>query len=885
MNRRLALLPPVAAFALLARAEEAPPTREQLDFFEKKIRPVLAEKCYKCHSASAEKIRGGLLLDTREGIRRGGQNGPAVVPGDLEQSLLLEAIRYQNADFAMPPKSAGGKLPDAVIRDFEQWVKMGAPDPRQGRTQEAKTWNSEEARNWWAFQPPKKVPPPKPKDAAWARTDIDRFVRAAQEQKGLLPVADADKPTLLRRLYFDLIGLPPTPEEIQVFLRDNSPTALAKVADRLLDSPRFGERWARHWLDVARYAESTGKEINMAYPHAWRYRDYVIESFNQDKPYDQFLREQLAGDLLPAANEKQRAEQIVATGFLALGPKSLNEGNPRQFYLDLADEQIDAMSQAMLGMTLACARCHDHKFDPVSQREYYALAGIFLSSDTRFGTAAIQQNRHPTELIELPPGANAPVLAQSLPAAERARKQQERDQLQQEREELLKIALQERMAKRQEMVSDAEAARRQQDRQRLQNLNTRIALLESELKAFDENGRPRPLAMGVEELPPAAASAAGRRRGGGSKTLRMPQRYGARPPEFSRIGDSPLYVRGEPDKPAGRVPRGFPAALTQGTPPALPLTESGRRQLAGWVASAQNPLTARVMVNRIWYWLLGEGIVPTLDNFGNSGLPPSNQALLDDLAVRFMENGWSVKSLIREIVSSRVYQLSSTFDQKNFLVDPDNALLWRAHKRRLDAECIHDAMLAISGQLNLQPPVGSAVAWAGDGIIGGLRRTPAAGEETLRREAHTRSIYQALAREMLPDSLALFDFPDPSMVMGKRETTNVASQALYLLNSPFVTRQAEALAERLRKQFPAPPNSPATAQVEPRVTLAYQLVLGRLPTRAELNAATGFLLRFPTAWRKGDADVPRRGGEEHTRAAWTSFCRALFASAEFRYLN
>jgi hypothetical protein len=416
--------------ATSAAIEPTKPDAAGIEFFERNIRPVLADKCYQCHSVDAEKIKGGLVLDTREAILRGGDNGPAVVPGNIKASLLIEAIRYENKDFAMPPKKSGGKLPDNVIKDFEKWVQMGAPDPRDGTVKVARkeeAWKA--AKDWWAWQAPRKASVPEVKDTPWPKTDIDRFLLAALESKGMKPVEDADKPTLLRRVFFDLTGLPPSLHDIEEFLKDSSPGAFSKVVDQLLASPRFGEKWGRHWLDVARYAESTGKDVNLAFPHAWRYRDYVIAAFNQDKPYDQFLREQLAGDLLPATNDKQRAEQLVATGFLAMGPKSVNQANPRQFALDLADEQIDTVSQALLGVTAACARCHDHKFDPISQREYYGLAGIFLSTDTRYGTFFAAQNRSATELIELPKGAGAPVLPRVLAQEERERKQAELEKL------------------------------------------------------------------------------------------------------------------------------------------------------------------------------------------------------------------------------------------------------------------------------------------------------------------------------------------------------------------------------------------------------------------------------------------------------------------------
>jgi cytochrome c553 len=357
-------------------------TQEELAFFEKKIRPVLSENCYKCHSADSEKIKGGLTLDTREGIRMGGDSGHAVVPGDAKNSLLLKAIRGEDPDLQMPPKKSGAKLSDEVIADFAKWITMGAPDPREGKAVAHKGMDLEKGKAYWAFQPPQKAPAPAVKDKGWAKGEIDRFVQAEREAKGLKPVAEAENAVLVRRLYFDLIGLPPTPEQVEAFVKDSSPKAYEALVDTLLASPQYGERWGRHWLDVARYAESSGKEINIAYPHAWRYRDYVIAAFNQDKPYNQFIKEQIAGDLIPAKDDQEFAEHLIATGYLALGPKSHNSRDRRQFNLDVADEQIDAISQGMQGMTVACARCHDHKFDPISQADYYALQAVFAATDS-----------------------------------------------------------------------------------------------------------------------------------------------------------------------------------------------------------------------------------------------------------------------------------------------------------------------------------------------------------------------------------------------------------------------------------------------------------------------------------------------------------------------
>jgi hypothetical protein len=868
----------VFLFATLAFAGQsfAETTPEQLTFFEKKIRPVLADKCYKCHSEQADKVKGGLVLDTREGIRRGGDNGAAVVPGRLDDSLLIEAIRYQNPDFAMPPKKEGGKLPEAVIKDFETWVQMGAPDPREGTAKLAKKYDAEEAKNWWSLQPPKKAVAPTVKNSAWPRGEIDQFILASLEGKGLQPVADAIKGALIRRVFFDLTGLPPSLKEADDFIKDTSPDALAKVVDRLLASPQFGERWGRHWLDVARYAESSGKDVNIAYPHAWRYRDYVIAAFNEGTPFDQFIREQIAGDLLPATNDQQRAKQLVATGFLAIGVKSHNEQNPVQFHLDLADEQIDTMSQAILGMTISCARCHDHKFDPIPQRDYYALAGVFLSTDTRFGTALGVQNRRASELIKLPEGASVPVIAKRMSADERARKERRLGELRKE----LAEGIRERAA----------AGNRPRDgANQLQRLRSvqEIGLLEAELKAFDENGTANALAMGAVDLP--ATGPAGlfgrmdRRRVTANPVAMFRERQRARPQQFAAVGDARLYARGDVDKPGEKVPRGFPAALSaqdiaiQGG--------SGRLELAEWLTSDANPLAARVFVNRTW--LFGRGFVESCDNFGTTGMKPSNQALLDTLAVRFVASGWNVKALIREIVLSRAYGLSSTYDAKNFHADPENNLVWRANKRRLDAECVRDAMLFASGDLQYSPPVGSAIALKGDGPIT-QPRLRGMNEETLLNagtSSKVRSVYLPLARDMTPDALAVFDFADSSLVTGARETTNVPSQALFLLNSSFVAEQAKKLAKRITDAYPGGPNAGVAARFDERVLYAYWIVFNRPPDAAEKQSAMTFFTRFPNSWEKGDKPVAGLKDADAMEAAWTSFCRALFAAGEFRYLN
>ncbi|MGP0063271.1 MAG: DUF1553 domain-containing protein [Isosphaeraceae bacterium] len=779
-------------------------TPEQERFFEAKIRPVLVTQCGKCHGSNAEEPRGGLRLDSREWLLRGGDTGPAIVPGRPDESLLLRAIRYRDEDLQMPPKA---KLPDAVVADLEAWIRMGAPDPRTGPTSALARHSSTDlakAREFWSFRPLRKSDPPSVKQTEWPRGDIDRFLLAAIESRGLAPVADASRPRLLRRLTFDLSGLPPTPEELDAFLADDAPNAFAKVVDRLLASPRFGERWGRHWLDVARYAESSGK-TNFNYPQAWRYRDWAIASFNADKPYDRFVREQIAGDLLPAADDRERAEQIIATGFLALGSKAHDAENRGQCILDVVDEQIEATTRAFLGLTVACARCHDHKMDPIPQRDYYALSGIFRSTQTCSGTlAGVFPNFNASPLIELSPGANVPAAVPSLTTEQRA-------------------AMEDRLAaivRERDAIPPGEA-----NRDRLRRATSMLSTLRHRLLMDRPGGKPRAFAMGVRERDEPV--------------------------------DSPLYVRGELDQPGEVVPRGLVRVLRDDASASI-ASGSGRRELADWLASPSNPLTARVIVNRVWLHLFGRGLVPTPDNFGAAGARPSHPELLDTLAVEFINDGWSIKRLIRRIALSRAYGLDSAYDPRNFEADPDNALVWRMSKLRLDAEALRDALLFVGGRLSTGPPVGSAVARVGEGLAFFVRVDGLDASDT------HRSVYLPMVRDRVLESLALFDFADPSLVTGKRDTTTGPAQALYFLNGPLVIRQAEALADRVLAM---------EGDEAHRVDHAYRIALARGPTHAERARALTFLRDF--AARAGESD-PSRG-------AWRALCQALLAGAEFRY--
>jgi len=695
----------------------------------------------------------------------------------------------------------------------------------------------ENGRNHWAYQPPKKVAAFEVKDTVWPRTDVDRFVLAALETKGLTPVDDADRRTLLRRLAFDLTGLPPSLAEVEAFAAENSSEAFESIVDRFLASPQFGEKWARHWLDVARYAESTGKTVNFNYPHAWRYRDYVIAAFNADKPYDQFIKEQLAGDLMKSDDARVKAERLIATGFLAIGPKTLNERNGLKFELDVADEQIDVTTQAFLGITVACARCHYHKFDPIPQKDYYALAGIFRSTETCYGTVPFINAQRTAPLLPLSEEANPVIAVAKLSDSERKRVE---DQIQSVRDSMKNM----------------------KDQVQRFLIGGQISLLQSRLDAYDADGNPKLLAMGVRDKPsgPEPSSRRGRFGGAGGFTY-----------DGSRtIADSLVYTRGEADQPSDvRVTRGTVQVMSN-APLKISSTSSGRLELAEWIAGKENPLTARVMVNRVWRQLFGRGLVPTADDFGLAGRPPTHPELLDHLAHRFMDDGWSVKKLVKYVVLSHVYQLGSIADPGAMEVDPDNTLLWRSTPRRLDAESLRDALLAVSGQLEITPPVGSVVARAGEGPVTRLRfgGDPIAVAINDPRNTH-RSIYLPIIRDNLPEALALFDAADPTLITADRAQTTVPSQGLFLLNNAFVIRAADAAADKLIKQ-----DSDAE-----RIREAFVRFYSRPPTAREQAGAEAFLAKYRTQLTTKD----RASAVTQERELWSAFCQALFASAEFQY--
>lgn len=791
-----------------------PAADEGAIFFESRIRPVLIEHCYECHSAESGESKGGLRLDTRESMRAGGDTGPGIVPGDPAASLVLTAIRHEEPDLEMPPKKE--KLPDQVAADFVEWIRRGAPDPREpSGPAAAEAFDRAERLKHWSYRLP--VSPALPEiDSEWPLTEVDSFVFARLREAGLSPSPEAPPAVFARRLYLDLTGLPPTPEQSAAF----SYESLEAIADELLASDDFGVRWGRHWLDVARFAESNGREANIVYPHAWRYRDYVIASVNADLPYDRFLLEQLAGDLLPADSDAERARLLIATGFLAVGAKGLNSQEKEQFAADLIDEQLDALSRSVLASSLACARCHDHKSDPVSIRDYYALIGIFKSTKTYYGTWVDSENNNGGELITLPdlPGQLKP--GTPIPEDKVAQMKQqlaELDEQERRNRELAEKAKEEGLDLREnfnEMLREA-----------LRVYWTRGGLV-GRLAAVDETGQPLPLCMGVKEA-------------------EAPQ-------------DSPLYLRGELKNPSDIIPRGVPALFgMEPAPPASP-DQSGRLALGHWLSHPDHPLTARVMANRVWSHLFGTGLVRTTDDFGHSGEPPSHPELLDWLAVSFRENGWSLKQLIREIVLSRSYRQASDYRHDAFQTDPDNRLFWRMDPRRLDAEVIRDAMLSVSGELDRSPRPASLAANLRShsvSLIGFDPNVPDDLDDTLHR-----SVYLPVFRENLPDILELFDFAEPSLVVGERDETNGPLQALYLMNSRFVRERSEALAKRLQREAKGR---------EAQISRAFELCFHRAPDEVEMTLALDFL-------------QSTREGNVSENESLTRFCQTLLSSAGFR---
>jgi hypothetical protein len=753
-----------------------------LQFFETKIRPVLTEQCYKCHSHQADRVKGKLMLDSRDGLLLGGSTGPAVVPGKPDDSLLIQAIRWTDADLKMPPEDHGKKLTDQQIADLEEWVRRGAPDPRVPvMTASGKTYGGA-GKSHWAFLPVKKPEVPAVKDPGWVRNPVDNFVLAKLESVGLHPNPTADKRTLIRRVTFDLTGLPPTEPEIQRFIADTSPEAYAKVVDRLLASPAYGERWARYWLDVARYSDTKGdapKRNDPRYPHAWTYRDYVINAFNTDKPYDQFILEQLAADRLVDADERKAKAKnqeppmdrtvLAALGFLTLG----NQFDGRRD--DVIADQIDVTTKAFLGLTVACARCHDHKFDPIPTKDYYSLYGVF--ANTVEPQTVAQQ---PTLFTKIP---KTPELLDYLAKAQ---------ELQKKEADLQREFLDFRRT-------------RDRDPQKRRELVRTEGLLQREIGDLEIDHPGAPARANIVADAP-------------------------------RSHDYPVLLRGEAQNKGDEVPRRFLEILSADPKHRATWNKgSGRVDLAHAIADPKNPMTARVLANRLWQQHFGVGFVNTPDDLGNMSSVPTNPELLDWLAARFVEQGWSIKQLQRTIVLSNTYCQGSDANPTAVAVDPDNKYLWRANLRRLDFEEVYDSLLAISGTL--------------DRTIGG-KSIPASSDAFGKR----RSLYTYIDRRNPPELLTQFDFPNPDTPSGKRYDTTVPQQSLFMMNSPLVIETARQLTHR-----------PEFAELQAdsdRVTSLYLAIFQRPPTDQEVQLGVRYIRGNPS----GKAlDLPERPAAKSAR--------------------
>ncbi len=740
-----------------------------LKFFETRIRPVLVKHCYECHAADSKELGGKLRLDSHQAILTGGESGPALIGGKPDTSLIVQAMRYDGIE--MPPEKP---LPENVINDFIAWVQRGAPYPQSVRPATATQANSEKDR-LWSLQPVEKPPVPEVQNQSWPRGALDHFVLVRLETNGLSPTRDASARTLIRRLYYDLIGLPPTVDDLEQFAVDyqrDGQAAVERLVDSLLESPQFGERWARHWLDVARFGESNGNDglsRNPTFPHAWRYRDYVIDAFNTDVPYDRFLTEQIAGDLIPSDSPEQRDRHLIATGFLAMASKPAKAMN-NNFDMDVVADQIDVIGSGVMGLSVACARCHDHKFDPVPTQDYYALAGMFTSTETMWGVAANEKLTAPaTDLHVLKAAPHV------LPP-----------------EDFVETVL----------------------------------VLESNTGIPKPLPKPKwpvgtPLAMGVRDR-------------------RKP-------------ADCKVNIKGDAKKLGKAVPRGFLSAFESETTTEIEVDreQSGRLQLARWLTSGRHPLTARVMANRIWLHLFGEGLVRTPDDFGVYGERPTHPQLLDHLATQFVNDGWSVKQLIRSIVLSRTYQLDS---DAPVVADGTNLLLARHNRRRLDAESLRDGILHVTGQLDLEPADGSIIRHRD--ILVNL-----AGN--LHEPSKHRSVYLCYLRSSPPPELAAFDLPDFTTVTGKRNVSTIPGQALYLYNSPFVVEQSSSFATLVIREA-----DDDTA----RVRFAFRRTLGRDPDRSEIEQSIE-LVRLTRSDLESDV------------RAWASLCQAMLVSNEFRYID
>ena len=894
MTHRVRSFVAVVAVALGPVMASAADDPKAVEFFETKIRPVLVEQCYKCHSedaAKGNKLRGGLKLDTKANWQKGGDAGAAVVPGKPAEGTLVASLRY-DGDVQMPPK---GKLPATVVADFEKWIKDGAVDPRAGTTAKAAVGiDIEKGRQFWSLQAPKSPPVPV---VAGAKSPIDAFIRAKWVEKGLTPAPAADRRTLVRRATFDLTGLPPTPEEAEAFVNDPSPDAYAKLIDRLLASPKYGERWARYWLDVARYAEDQAHTFGVKpKTNAYLYRDWVVKAFNADMPYDQFVKLQLAGDLVPEASA-DLFTRVAGLGFLGLGAEYYKNTAREQAIAEELDDRVDVVSRAFLGLTVSCARCHDHKFDPVPTKDYYSLAGLFygtnmsetpLASPAELKTYADAQtkvkeqddavNRFLGDAGKTAATAAVPLTAKYLLAARKVRDGKAKADEVAKADGLTRYFLDRWM----KLLDPANAGKAPPAFKEWFALKADAT--PDDVKAVAEAVQAKVAAVAVPDAAPAPPK--GKPAPGPKPTDPLAKAMFLDPTAplfvapadaeklFLAAADKPklvelraeldtrkkaspkapltahvlsgngqgmkVYIRGNPATKGDDAPKGFLQVLA--TAGAAPAKEFTRLDLANAIATKDNPLTARVIVNRFWAWHFGRGLVNTPSNFGKLGDAPSHPELLDYLATEFVAHGWSMKWLHRQVMLAGVYQLASEPGAENNKIDAANVYLWRGGRKRLDVEAWRDSLLAVSG--NLDETVG--------GPTFDLRDA----------NAKRRTVYAKVSRHELDGLLRLFDFPDANVTADKRSVTTVPQQQLFALNSEFMVTQAKAFAARVEK---------AGTTDEARITAAYKLAFNRPPSPRETALAAAFL------------KLPPAKDDKLTR--WEQYAQALLAANEMMYVD
>lgn len=965
-------------FVAVAGGIAAAPAEDGVAFFESKVRPLLIDKCYNCHSPE-HKVKGGLRLDTKEGTLAGGDSGPSVVPKDPDKSLLLRAVTYEDRDLKMPPKQ---KLSAEEVDIIRQWIAMGAPDPREAKVAAAEAGakpakqvglSFEAGRQFWSFKLPVKTEPPAVRDAAWAKSDTDRFILAKLEEKKLTPAPDAAADVLLRRVYHDLVGLLPSPEDTAAFLRHPD---VSKLVDKLMATPQFGEQWGQHWLDLSRFAESSGGGRTLPFKDAWRFRDYVIESINNDVPLSRFITEQIAGDLLPHANAEERRRHMVATGFLVLGPTNYEEQDKGVLRMDIVDEQLDTLGRSFMGMTMSCARCHDHKFDPIPAADYYAMAGILRSTRTlkNYTDNVAHWIDSPLPLDgtqETEMQAKEAKLASmdtELAAAKKALKKMAPKPVKLQRgqpvdiDDLPGIVVDDSQAKRvgtwkesnkypsfvgEGYVHDDNTGKgtctitfspaipkagRYEVRLAYMALVDRakkapVAILHADGEDtvyVDQSETPpidgRFISLGqyrfekdgagyvllsnegtkgfvtadavvfipVEELDKAGSEekaakdpklvALETKVKALEKEIKVTKSDGLVRPEAMTVlddtkpEDCAIHIRGSIRNLGQVVPRGFLKVAMYDDGPKIPADQSGRLQLAQWITSEHNPLTARVLVNRVWMHLFGDGLVRSVDNFGTTGEKPSHPELLDALAVEFMQDGWNLKRLVKRLMLTRTYQMASipTAEQMQagHAQDPENRLLWKQNRRRVDAGVLRDAILTVSGTINMAVGGPNVIADSVDSNSGGAQNLEYGYIYTDTR----RSVYTPAFRNKRLDLFDAFDFADINQPIAKRNASTVAPQALYMMNHPFVIEQSRKAAELIMQR------ASATDTDVDLVNRLYQQTLGRQPTPGELKLAVQFVK--VNAHAASEEEVAKMKLEN-----WALLVQTLFASVDFRYVN